>query len=179
MNIAVFCSSKYGLGQQYIDVARALGHWIGDNGHALVYGGVDAGLMHVVAKSCHDSNGHVTGVVPQMFASLADNVVDDLVVTDDLGQRKSHIYRIADLFVVLPGGLGSIDEWISTLMQWVADEREGVGIIIANIDGVYDTVLRELRELALSPFAAPRHLDAMAVATSTEGMIAHLERFAK
>ncbi|MBR6284243.1 MAG: TIGR00730 family Rossman fold protein [Muribaculaceae bacterium] len=171
MNIAVYCSSKFGLDMRYIDLARAVGHWIGDHGHTLVYGGVDAGLMHVVAMACHHSGGRVVGVITRNFASMADDVVDELVTTDDLSQRKSHMYRISDLHVVLPGGLGTIDEWMATLSQWVVDKREGVGMIIANIEGMYDATLLQLRQLASSPFAGQHHLDAMAVATDTEQLL--------
>ncbi len=176
MNIAVYCSSKHGLEQRYIDLARAVGHWIGAGGHTLVYGGVDAGLMHVVAKSCHDSGGEVVGVITRNFASKADRLVDRLLTTGDLSERKSRMYIISDLHVVLPGGLGTIDEWMAALSQWVVDKREGVGIVVANCEGMYDATLAQLRWLAGSPFAGKRHLAAMAVASSTEQLLHTLDR---
>ena len=176
MNIAVYCSSKYDLEQRYIDLARAVGHWIGDNGHTLIYGGVDAGLMHVVAKSCHDSGGEVVGVITRNFAPMADRVVDRLLTTGDLSERKSRMYLISDLHVVLPGGLGTIDEWMAALSQWVVDKREGVGIVVANYEGMYDPTLAQLRWLAGSQFAGERHLAAMAVAPDTEQLLHTLQQ---
>lgn len=171
MNIAVYCSSKRDLEQRYIDIAHALGQWMGEHNHTLVYGGVDAGLMHVVAKACHDSGGEVVGVITENFAHLADTVVDRLITVGDLSQRKSQMYRISDIHVVLPGGVGTIDEWMAALSQWVVDKRNGVGIVIANIDGMYDHLLQQLRQLAATPFASNMHIETMAVANDTQEMI--------
>lgn len=174
MNIAVYCSSKRDLEQRYIDIAQALGQWLGEHKHTLVFGGVNAGLMHVVAKACHDSGGEVVGVITDNFAHLADSVVDRLITVGDLSQRKSQMYRISDIHVVLPGGVGTIDEWMAALSQWIVDNRNGVGIVIANIDGMYDHLLRQLHQLAATPLAGEKHINSMAVANDAQAMIEKL-----
>lgn len=165
MNIAVYCSSKPHLDPRYHEMARALGHWMGRHGHTLIYGGVDAGLMHTVAQAVHDSGGQVVGVITRNFASMADRLVDRLITTADLNERKSRMYLISDLHVVLPGGLGTIDEWMSALSQMVVDKREGIGIVIANVDGMYDHVMEQMRAMAATPFAGGKHLELQAATT--------------
>lgn len=175
MNIAVYCSSKPDLEKRYHEMALELGHWMGRNGHTLVYGGVDAGLMHTVAKAVHDSGGQVVGVITRNFAPMADRLVDKLIVTADLNERKSRMYLISDLHVVLPGGIGTIDEWMSALSQWVVDKRDGVGIVIANVDGMYTPTMQQLSLLANTPFAGNRHIEAVTQVADASQLIAAIE----
>ncbi len=174
MNVAVYCSSRQGLEQEYIDLAQALGRWIGANGHTLVYGGVNAGLMHEVAQACHDAAGHIVGINIEAFKHRTDALVDEVIYTADLGERKAKMYQLADTFVVLPGGLGTADEWIATLSQLVVDGDESRIIVVANLHGLYDSLLRYLDEMAHSPFARDRHLDRSVVANSQEELIEKL-----
>lgn len=176
MNIAVYCSSKPHLDKRYHEMALELGHWMGRNGHTLIYGGVDAGLMHTVAHGVHESGGQVVGVITRNFAPMADRLVDRLITTADLSERKSRMYLISDLHVVLPGGVGTIDEWMSALSQWVVDKREGVGIVFANVDDMYGSMVRQLAEMADTPFAGDRHLAAMAQVANTRQLIDTLEK---
>ena len=171
MNIAVYCSSRPHLDQSYRDMASALGHWMGINGHTLIYGGVNAGLMHVVAKAAHESGSQVVGVVSRNFASMADRLCDRLIVTDNLNERKARMCLISDLHVVLPGGVGTIDEWISALSQMVVDKREGTGIVVVNADGMYDSLLLQLSQLAGSRFAGDKHMQLMQVVNSTHELL--------
>ena len=179
MNIAVYCSSYPHLDQACTDMAEALGRWIGEHGHTLVYGGVNAGLMHTTAKACAASGGKVLGVITRNFAPMADPLVDELLYTENLNERKAKMYEISDLHVVLPGGIGTIDEWFSALSQWVVDKREGVGMIIANNQGMYDPLLEQMRWLAQSRFAGVKHLKAMAVVPDTEALISKLDSLHK
>ena len=78
MNVAVYCASRENLGEKYEAPAIALGKWLGENGHTLVYGGVKSGLMHTVAQAAHDAGAHIVGVVPERFVERADAVVDEV-----------------------------------------------------------------------------------------------------
>ena len=153
MNIAVYCSSRSGLGECYENAAAALGKWIGSNGHSLVYGGSNAGTMHTLAQAAHDAGAHITGVVPECFALRADPLVDTLIPTADLAERKGRMIALADLFVVLPGGIGTIDEWISTLTHLVVSGDRGTRIVVVNIGGVFNEMLAQIAATAASPFA--------------------------
>ncbi|MBO7610292.1 MAG: TIGR00730 family Rossman fold protein [Muribaculaceae bacterium] len=174
MNIAVYCSSRPHLNQDYIDMASTLGQWLGMNGHTLVYGGVNAGLMHIVAKAAHEHGGHITGVVTRNFAPMTDQLVDRLITTANLNERKAQMYLISNLHVVLPGGIGTIDEWISALSQMVVDKREGTGIVVVNADGMYDNIIAQLNDLANTRFAGDSHLKLMRVVADSEELVSAL-----
>lgn len=178
MNVAVYCSSRQGLDQEYIELAQALGQWIGQHGHTLVYGGVNAGLMHEVAQACHDHGGHIVGVNIEAFKRRTDPLVDEAIYTANLGERKAQMYARAQLFVVLPGGLGTADEWIATLSQLVVDNDNRV-IVVANLHGIYDSLLHYLDEMAHSPFSRDRHMNFSVVAGTQQELIQKLNQYEK
>lgn len=159
MKITVYCSSKSNLDNKYTSTAVELGHWIGSNKHELVYGGVNAGMMHILAQSAHDAGASIIGIIPQCFTSRADELNDTLETTPGLNERKARMYALADAFVVLPGGLGTIDEWVSTLSALVVDCDTRRKIIVVNIDGIFDDMAAQLNRVAASPFARNSTMD--------------------
>lgn len=175
MNIAVYCSSRRALDQECYDLAQGLGRWLGSQGHTLVYGGVNAGLMHAVAQACHDAGGRIVGVNVQKFKHRADPLVDEAIYTANLGERKARMYQLADAFVVLPGGLGTVDEWVATLSQLVVDGDEQRKVYVLNWRGMYDSLLRYLDEMAQSPFARDCHLDKTIVTTDLQQLIEKIQ----
>lgn len=178
MNIAVYCSSRQNLQAQVYAIAQALGRWIGQNGHTLVYGGVDAGLMHTVAQATHENGGHIIGVVPAIFADRADKLVDEIIESRDLNDRKGKMVGMCDAFVVLPGGIGTIDEWISTLSQIVVNgDNDRRHIVVVNHEGMYDHTLRQIEETAASTYSlVPAVKTINAVATNQQQMIEQLNK---
>ena len=145
MNIAVYCSSRSDLEERYIMAATALGEWIGRNGHTLVYGGSNAGTMHTLAQAAHDAGASITGVIPQCFAKRADTLVDTLIPTTDLAERKSRMIALADLFVVLPGGIGTLDE-LSQIMALQHLHMKACSCFILNLCGFYDPILKQFED---------------------------------
>ena len=175
MNIAVYCSSRQGLAPEIEATAQALGQWIGTNGHTLVYGGVNAGLMHTVAQAAHDAGAQVVGVVPEYFMHRLDEVVDDVIETRDLNDRKDEMYRRSDAFVVLPGGIGTIDEWIATLSQITVDGSPR-RIVVMNLDGMYDHMVEQLKATNESPYArVATMLDISIIASTIDEMLEALD----
>ena len=166
MKIAVYCSSRQDLPDEYTSVAHAVGRWIGEGGHSLVYGGVNAGMMHTVAQAAHDAGAHITGIVPACFAYRADTLVDELLECNNLSVRKAMMIDRADVFVVLPGGLGTIDEWLSTLSQLVVNSDARRKIVVANIGGLFDSLVSQIAMLAASPLARSEMLQMSLIATS-------------
>ena len=176
MNIVVYCSSQEGLDDRYQQLAQALGTWIGSNGHTLLYGGSNAGLMHVTAAAVHQAGGHVTGVIPEMFRHRIDPLCDDVVYTANLGDRKQHMIQHGDVFVVLPGGIGTLDEWISTLAVMTIGNDDPRPIIVADLDGMYQDTLDQLATLTGTPFARGKDLTRTLAAHSPADLIATLDR---
>ena len=153
MNIVVYCSANNELPSEITDIAAYLGRWIGEGCHSLVYGGVNAGLMHITAQAAHDAGcENIVGIVPEFFKHRADPLCTELVLARDLNDRKSKLIASGDIFVVLPGGLGTIDEWISTLSTLVVEGSERP-IVVVNCDGMYSAMVEQLALTAQSQFS--------------------------
>ena len=176
MNIAVYCSSRNDLPQEYVNLAETLGNWIGTNHHTLVYGGVNAGLMHITAQAVHNSGGHIVGVIPEVFHYRLDPLNDEVVTTRDLNDRKSRMIAMADAFVILPGGIGTIDEWISTLAQITINDQDNRGIIVANHNNMYDGIIRQLIDSGDSIFARGKNLNRSIIVGDATQMIEQLTK---
>jgi len=162
------------LDEKYQRLAHDLGTWIGQQGHTLLYGGSNAGLMHVTAAAVHAAGGHVVGVIPEMFRHRIDPLCDEIVYTANLGDRKQYMIEHGDVFIVLPGGIGSLDEWMSTLAVMTIGNDDPRPIIVANIDGLYDATIRQLAEMTRTPFARGKRLDCSHIARNPEELLAML-----
>jgi len=174
MKVVVYCSSQEGLDEKYQQLARELGTWIGQHGHTLLYGGSNAGLMHITASAVHEAGGHVTGVIPEMFRHRLDPVCDDAVHTVNLGDRKQYMIEHGDVFVIMPGGIGTLDEWISTLAVMTIGNDDPRPILVANLDGMYDATIRQLADMTRTPFARNKNLSRTLVATSATELLSTL-----
>lgn len=156
MNIAVYCSSCEELPEEIVEGASELGHFIGESGSTLVYGGVRAGLMSVTAGACLEAGGKVVGIVPEIFRHRADERVTELIMAKDLNERKALMIEMADIFIVMPGGLGTLDEWVSTisyqLVERVGGRKDNRPILIYNHEGMYSPMIEQLGRIPSSPF---------------------------
>ena len=174
MKIVVYCSSQEGLEKKYQQLARDLGTWIGQHGHTLVYGGSNAGLMHITAAAVHEAGGHIVGVIPEMFRHRIDPVCDEVVYTANLGDRKQYMIEHGDAFVIMPGGIGTLDEWMSTLAVMTIGNDDPRPIIVANLDGLYDATIRQLADMTHTPFARGKNLARTIPATTTQQLLTTL-----
>ena len=178
MTIVVYCSSQARLEEKYQQLAHDLGTWIGQNVHTLLYGGSNAGLMHITAAAAHEAGGHVIGVIPEMFRHRIDPVCDEVVYTANLGDRKQYMIEHGDVLVVMPGGIGTLDEWISTLAVLTIGNDDPRPVIVANIDGLYDATVQQLADMTRTPFARGKNLARTLVATSASDLISTLNTLA-
>lgn len=182
MNVVVYCSSASGLDGEYVEAARKVGAWIGEHSGRLVYGGVDAGLMHEVAAAVKLSGGSVCGVVPEVFIGRADALCDEVIGVENLSVRKGKMIELGDIFVVLPGGVGTIDEWISTLSHFMvvsrADASQVCRLVVLNAGGMYDDMIAQLLTTGQSVFGAGRRSDMSVIVADCDGLTACLDDFA-
>ncbi len=178
MTIVVYCSSQAGLEEKYQQLAHDLGTWIGQNGYTLLYGGSNAGLMHITAAAAHEAGGHVIGVIPEMFRHRIDPLCDEVVYTANLGDRKQYMIEHGDVFVVMPGGIGTLDEWMSTLAVMTIGNDDPRPVIVANIDGLYDATVQQLDDMTRTPFARGKNLARTLVAPTASDLIATLNTLA-
>ena len=140
MNITVYCGSSTEIGEKYIRDAVRLGEWIGRNGHCLVYGGSNTGLMGAIADAVLDAGGKVIGVQPNvpLIRKRKHTGVTEYILTDTMAERKTRMIELADAFIALPGGIGTLDE-ISEVMALATLGIVPGKIIFFNTDGYYET----------------------------------------
>lgn len=139
MNIAVYLGASEGDSPVYKEAARALGQWLGANGHRLIYGGSKTGLMGVLARHALESGGEVIGVEPRIFieAEYQMEGLTELIVTKDMRERKATMMALADAFVVFPGGTGTAEEIAEVVSAGSLGLISGI-YGYYNLDGYYD-----------------------------------------
>ena len=144
MNITVYLGANEGNDNRLREAVQALGHWVGESGNALVYGGSKTGLMGELAKAVLEAGGRVTGVEPQFFmdAGFQYNGLTELIVTKDMSERKAKMIELGDAFIAFPGGTGTLEE-ISEIMSKVSLNQLNAPCILYNLDGYYNS-LKEL-----------------------------------
>jgi uncharacterized protein (TIGR00730 family) len=137
--ICVYCGSGPGTDPAFVEAARAFGEILAKNGIGLVYGGGAIGIMGTIARSVHDHGGEVTGIIPKflMARERALHGTHELIVTHDLHERKRKMFEMADAFVALPGGVGTLEEIVEQ-MTWAQLGRHKKPILLANISGFWD-----------------------------------------
>ncbi len=174
MNVVVYCSSVDNLPQHWQDAASRLGKWIGSHKTQLVYGGVESGLMKITSTAAKDSGAKIVGVVPARRLDAASPLNDVQVPTSDLNDRKGVMQMLGDIFVVLPGGYGTLDEF-TTSFSYLNFTCQKKNIIVVNLDGIFDNILAQLRIMAEKGLMKPEQLAIVTEASSSEEMIAALE----
>lgn len=174
LKVAVYCSAKDNLSDTCKIMARDLGAAIGRLGCELVYGGVDAGLMREVASAASASGAKVIGVVPRLRLAQASPLNDELIEVDGLSQRKEVMQSLATVFVILPGGYGTLDEFLSAY-AYINFNNLDRSIIVCNSDGVFDGILTQLDAAAQSGLMDGRCNTCVSVATKSAEMTKILE----
>lgn len=139
MNITVYCGSNPGDNPHFTEAARALGTWIAQNGHTLVYGGSSVGLMGTVSRAALEGGASVIGVEPAFFieAGVAQHDLTELIVCETMSERKAKMIELGDVFVALPGGVGTLEE-MSEIFTRVRLDMGPHECFLLNIDGFYD-----------------------------------------
>lgn len=179
MNIVVYCSANQELPEDITSISTALGQWIGKNRHSLVYGGVNAGLMHITAQAARNAGCEsVVGIVPEFFQHRTDSLCTKLVLARDLNDRKSKLIEHGDVFVVLPGGLGTIDEWVSTLSTLVVEGSDRP-IIVVNHGGMYSSLAEQLLNTAQSQFSRSPLISSSILVNNSHELINKLNEISK
>ena len=159
--VTVYCGSRFGENPAYQEAAEELGHLLAKQGIDLVYGGGSIGLMGALARAVHASGGHVTGIIPQSLAQkeIKYEEADELIVTENMHQRRWEMYRRADAFVVLPGGIGTLDEAIE-ILSWAYLELHSKPMILLDIENYWQPFNALLDHCTQQGFISKRFMDA-------------------
>jgi len=137
--VCVYCGSSPGTDPAYVQAAREFGRVLAEANVGLVYGGGAAGMMGAVALSVLDHGGQVTGIIPDFLVARerALRGTHDLIVTRDMHERKRKMFDLADAFVAMPGGVGTLEEVVEQI-TWMQLGRHRKPILLANIKGFWD-----------------------------------------
>lgn len=149
--ICVYCGSGPGTDPAFVEAARSFGAILAKNGIGLVYGGGAVGIMGELAQAALHYGGEVTGIIPEFLVAREHAIkgAHGLIVTRDLHERKRKMFDLADAFVALPGGVGTLEELVEQL-TWVQLGRHRKPVLIANIEKFWDplcTLLDHMRKL--------------------------------
>ena len=148
MKIGVFCSANGEIDPDFFTATEELGRWMARNGHDLVYGGVNQGLMECIAQAVHENGGRAIGVVPTIVEKTGrtSQYVDIEIRCDDLTDRKQLMMDQADVFVALPGGIGTLDE-VFTVAASATIGYHQKPVILYNLKGFWNPLVALLDDL--------------------------------
>jgi|TARA_B100000767_G_scaffold166857_1_gene156234 hypothetical protein len=153
-SVCVFCGSRAGKAPEYTAEANKLGKIIVKNNWRLVYGAGSVGLMGVVANAVQSNKGEILGVIPEhlLEKEVGKTDLNTFIVTENMHERKKVMFMNSDFVIILPGGLGTLDEFFE-ILTWKQLGLHKKKIIIININGFWDKLIDMLNELVASGFA--------------------------
>jgi uncharacterized protein (TIGR00730 family) len=156
--VCVFSGSSPGADLAYRAAATDLGHRVAERGIELVYGGASVGLMGAVADAALEGGGHVIGVIPQSLVDreIAHPGLGDLHVVDSMHERKAVMAELADAFVALPGGVGTLEE-LFEVYTWNQLGLHAKPLGLFNVRGYFDGLARFLDHAVAERFVTPQH----------------------
>ena len=148
MKICIFCSANEQIDPDFFRETEKLGTWAAKNGHSIVFGGVNCGLMECVAKAAHEAGGQTIGVIPQIIEKNGriSEYVDVEMLCDNLSDRKQMMLDASDVFIALPGGIGTLDE-VFTIAASATIGYHQKRVILYNMKGFWDKLIAMLDEL--------------------------------
>ena len=151
--VCVYCGSSLGSDPAFAEAADELGAAIAGMGARLVFGGGGRGLMGRVARATMAAGGEVVGIIPRFLLEREEATLEwsELVVVDDMHQRKQLMFDRADAFVALPGGVGTLEELVEQL-TWVQLDRHKKPVLIADIAGFWRPLLSLMAHMRMSEF---------------------------
>ncbi len=175
-SLCVFCGSKKGAEQAHEAAARRLGEEMVERGIRLVYGGGGIGLMGVLSDAVLKGGGEVVGVIPDFLKDLevgSDDVTEQ-IVTASMHERKTRMFELSDGFVVLPGGLGTLDETLE-IITWKQLQIHAKPVVILNTGGYWSAFEALVRQIVDGGFAHPAVAELYTVVDLPEDVFPALE----
>jgi uncharacterized protein (TIGR00730 family) len=173
MKICVFLSGA-DLDERYTRPAREFAELIGKGGHTLVWGGSDTGLMKVVADGVRETGGRLVGISVSFLREWARKDADEMVIAEDLAQRKSLLLAGADAVVVMAGGLGTLDE-ATEILELRKHRLHDKPVVLLNTAGFYDGLILQLRRMDAEGFLPVPLAELVFFAEEGADALAHLE----
>lgn len=147
LTICVYGAANQNIDPIYIEQTEILGRELASHGHSMIYGGGGTGLMGAAARGVSSANGKIISVLPHFMKDYEGLYEDytEIIRTETMAQRKEIMEERADAFIVLPGGIGTMDEFFQAITL-VALDRKSAPIVLFNIDGYYDSIITFIEE---------------------------------
>ncbi|MCD6112477.1 MAG: TIGR00730 family Rossman fold protein [Bacteroidales bacterium] len=177
-SICIFCGSSMGKGDIYKNKAKELGKLLAKKNIALIYGGADIGIMRILADTVLENGGKVIGVMPKILEDkeITHKHLTELHIVEDMAQRKKMMADLADAFITLPGGFGTLDE-LSEILTWYQLEITEKPLAIFNINGFFDEFLKFLDTAVEQRFLRIEHRKNIIVEDDEEKLLQKLQNY--
>ncbi len=175
-SLCVFCGSRFGNDPEYVTEAKKLAKAMAENNIEFVYGGGSVGIMGVLAEEVLANGGRVTGIIPDFLQKLEvghDNLTE-LIITDSMHERKRTMFERSEGFIVLPGGLGTLDETFE-ILTWKQLKLHNKPVIILDCNNYWQPFEDLINATINGGFASETARDLYSVATSTAEIFTQLE----
>ena len=175
--ICVFCGASVGVDEHYSRLAADLGAEIARRGYELVYGGGNLGLMGAVSRAAYNGGATVYGIIPGPLAAkeIAGETIGIIEVVETMHQRKARMAELADAFVTLPGGIGTLEELFETI-SWIQLGIHSKPMGMLNVHGFFDSLLQMLSHQIDQKFIPPRYSSLLVVEEEPGALIDRLLR---
>ncbi|MFB9761477.1 LOG family protein [Ectobacillus funiculus] len=161
--ICVFCGSSFGKNGKYIDDVRLLGKTLAACDIELIYGGGNVGLMGELARSVLEQGGKVTGIIPKKIYENVNHVeLTNLIVVEHMHDRKAKMYEMADAFIALPGGIGTLEE-LAEVMTWQQIGYHSKPVALFNMHGYYDGFMQLLSNMEEEGFLKKQYIENLVI----------------
>lgn len=176
MNIAVYCGSQIGKSGIYKEAAAQLGTALANAGHGVIYGGSNIGLMGQVADAALHAGGKVIGVMPTHLQQreIAHTSLTEIHFVESMHVRKAKMVELADAFIALPGGCGTLDEYFE-VFTWAQIGLHEKPVILYNVNGFYDAIAQHFEKMLDEGFIRAEQRSLLHITTSAQQIIDILE----
>lgn len=177
-SIAVYCGSSEGSNKNFMIKAHELGAAIARHHLNLVYGGARVGLMGAVADGALSAGGTVTGVLPRFLAEkeLQHMSLTETFLVDTMHQRKAMMSELAEGFVTLPGGFGTMEE-LFEMLTWAQLSLHKKPIGLLNVDGYYDSLVKFIEDMSKGGLLKKEHAELLIVSDNIEDLLRRMNEF--
>lgn len=175
--VCVFCGSNIGKSEVYARQVKAFAESLTRHEIDLVYGGGNVGLMGLVAQTILESQGEVIGIIPKKIYELVEQIeLTELHITENMHERKAMMYDLADGFIALPGGIGTLEELAEVLTwQQLGYHQKPVGVL--NVNGFYDKLVGFLQHGVEEGFIKQDFVDSLIVESDPDRLIERMQSF--
>lgn len=176
--ICVYCASSPGFEDVYMKAADTTGQYLAANGYGLVYGGGSIGLMGQVADACMKNGGEVIGVIPHFLNTkeVGHKELTQLITVESMHERKLKMSELADGFIALPGGFGTLEE-LAEILTWAQLGLVEKPIGILNVNGYYDHLIALLDHMVKEGLLKQENRDMLLIDTEIGSLMAQFESY--